>query len=69
MNILERIRQRAAADPQHIVLPEGEDPRTVVAASICVRDRLARVTVLGDEEKIRAASREAESRPRGREHH
>ena len=39
MNILERIRQRAAADPQHIVLPEGEDPRTVVAASIVTRDR------------------------------
>jgi phosphate acetyltransferase len=59
MSILERIRQRAAADPQHIVLPEGEDPRTVVAASICARDRVARVTVLGDEEKVRAASREA----------
>ena len=26
MNLLERIRQRAAADPHHIVLPEGEDP-------------------------------------------
>src|SRR5436305_1940534 len=59
MSILERIRQRAAADPQHIVLPEGEDPRTVVAASIVVRERLARVTVLGDEEKVRAAAREA----------
>ena len=59
MNILEHIRQRAAADPQHIVLPEGEDPRTVVAAAIVARDRLARVTVLGDEEKIRAAAREA----------
>jgi phosphate acetyltransferase len=59
MSILERIRQRAAADPQHIVLPEGEDPRTVVAASIIARDRLARVTVLGDEEKVRGAAREA----------
>ncbi len=59
MSILERIRQRAAADPQHIVLPEGEDPRTVVAAAICVRERVARITVLGDEEKVRAAAREA----------
>ena len=25
MNILERLRQRAAADPQRIVLPEGDD--------------------------------------------
>ena len=59
MSILEQIRRRASADPQHIVLPEGEDPRTVVAASICARDRVARVTVLGDEEKVRAAAREA----------
>ena len=54
MSILERIRQRAAARPQHIVLPEGEDPRVVLAASICVRQRLAHVTLLGSEEKIRS---------------
>src|SRR5438270_6802243 len=59
MSILERIRQRAAADPQHIVLPEGEDPRTAAAASMIVRERLARITLLGDEEKVRAAAREA----------
>jgi phosphate acetyltransferase len=59
MSILERIRQRAAADPQHIILPEGEDPRTVLAASMIVRDRLARVTVIGGEEKVRAVAREA----------
>ncbi|HEX8070918.1 MAG TPA: phosphate acetyltransferase [Pyrinomonadaceae bacterium] len=59
MNILEQIRRRAAAQPQRIVLPEGEDPRTVVAAGICARERLARVTVLGDEEKVRAAARAA----------
>src|ERR687883_98511 len=58
MSILEQIRQRAAADPQRIVLPEGEEARTVVAAGICAREKLARVTLLGDEEKIRAAARE-----------
>ncbi|HEY8188431.1 MAG TPA: phosphate acetyltransferase [Pyrinomonadaceae bacterium] len=56
MSILERIRQRAAAKPQHIVLPEGNDPRTVVAAAICARNRLARITLLGDEATIREAS-------------
>jgi phosphate acetyltransferase len=59
VSILDQIRQRAAANPQHIVLPEGEDPRTVAAASIAARERLARVTVLGDEEKVRAAARQA----------
>ena len=53
MSILERIRQRAAAKPQHIVLPEGNDPRTVVAAAMCARDRLAQITLLGDEATIR----------------
>ncbi len=59
MSILERIRRKAASDPQHIVLPEGEDPRTLVAAAVITRDRLARVTVLGDEEKVRSAARAA----------
>jgi phosphate acetyltransferase len=60
MDILERIRQRAAAKPQHIVLPEGNDPRTVIAAAICVRNRLARITLLGDEATIReTAQRES----------
>src|SRR4029079_15196578 len=56
MSILERIRQRAAAKPQHIVLPAGNDPRTVVAAGICARDRLARITLLGDEATIRVTA-------------
>lgn len=59
MNILERLRERAASRPQRIVLPEGEDPRTVVAASICAREHLARITLLGREEKIRAAAQSA----------
>ena len=56
MSILERIRQRAAAKPQHIVLPEGNDPRTVTAAAICARNRMARITLLGDEGTIREAA-------------
>jgi phosphate acetyltransferase len=51
--ILESIRKRAAADPQHIILPEGEDPRTLQAAETCVRDRVAKITVIGDEAKVR----------------
>ncbi len=57
MSILDQIRQRAASNLQHIVLPEGEDPRTVMAASSASRQRLARVTLLGSEDKVRAAAR------------
>jgi phosphate acetyltransferase len=56
--ILQRIRERAAADLQHIILPEGDDPRTVEAAAICARDRVAKVTIIGDEDKVRALAGE-----------
>ena len=59
MAILDEIRRRAASDPQHIVLPEGEDARTVVAAALIARQKRARVTVLGAEEKVRAAAQQA----------
>jgi len=58
MNILERIRQRAASKPQHIVLPEGNDPRTVVAAALCSVRRIAQITLIGDEQVIQATARE-----------
>jgi len=58
MDILERIRQRAGSRLQHIVLPEGNDPRTVVAAAHCVSQRIARITMLGDEDTINSAARE-----------
>ncbi|HEY7785960.1 MAG TPA: phosphate acetyltransferase [Pyrinomonadaceae bacterium] len=60
MNILERIRQRAASRPQRIVLPEGNDARVVKAAGICSRESLARIILLGDEQTVReTASRES----------
>jgi phosphate acetyltransferase len=58
VSILDQIRQRAAASPQHIVLPEGEDLRTVIAAGQAARQRLARITILGSEDKIREAARQ-----------
>ena len=58
MNILDRIRQRAASRPQHIVLPEGNDPRTVVAAVDATNQRIAKITVLGDEDTIRSMARD-----------
>jgi len=53
MQVLERIRARAAVDPRHIVLPEGEDERSIRAASLAVAERLARITLIGREDIIR----------------
>jgi phosphate acetyltransferase len=58
MDILDRIRQRAASRPQHIVLPEGNDPRTVAAAAEATRERIARITLLGNDETIRTTARD-----------
>jgi phosphate acetyltransferase len=57
--ILQRIRERASADPQHIILPEGDDIRTLQAAEICVRDRIARITIIANDEKVRALASQA----------
>ena len=63
--ILQQIRQRAAADLQHIILPEGEDARTVQAAAICTAERIAKITLLGNEEKIRSLASETGSNLNG----
>lgn len=63
--ILKRIRERAGADLQHIILPEGEDPRTAQAAEICARDKIAKITILGTEEKVRAAAAESSANLNG----
>lgn len=63
--ILQKIRERAVADLQHIVLPEGEDIRTVEAAAICARDKIAKITILGSEEKVRGLAVEANANLNG----
>ena len=63
--ILQQIRQRASLDLQHIVLPEGEDARTVAASEMCVRDKIAKITLIGDEEKIREAARAGDANLNG----
>ena len=59
MSILDTIKSRAKANPQHIVLPEGDDERTIRAARMVVDQGIARVTVLGDEKKISGIAQSA----------
>ncbi|NNE65065.1 MAG: phosphate acetyltransferase [Pyrinomonadaceae bacterium] len=51
--ILQSIRERAAINRKHIVLPEGEDPRSIEAAGICVSENIAKITLLGREDVIK----------------
>lgn len=48
MELLERIKANAKKSLQHIVLPEGEEERTLKAASQVVQEGLAKITVIGN---------------------
>lgn len=48
------IVRRAQQAQQTIVLPEGEEPRTIKAAAICAERGIARCVLLGDESRVRA---------------
>ncbi len=59
MSILDTIRAKARENVKSIVLPEGEESRTLQAAAILAREGLAKPILLGDPEKIRAAAEAA----------
>jgi phosphate acetyltransferase len=48
-----RLVQAARAADRRIVLPEGDEPRTVQAAAICQHKGIARCVLLGDPARIR----------------
>jgi phosphate acetyltransferase len=52
MTLVEKIKTRARACPQRIVLPEGEDPRIVPAAANIAREGYAKITLLGRKQII-----------------
>ena len=52
MAIIDKIMAKAMADVRHIVLPEGEEKRNIAAASKIVKAGLARITLVGNPEKI-----------------
>ena len=58
MDLIETLRDKARKNPKRIVLPEGEEPRTVKAATIITREKLAHVTLIGNRAKIEAAAKD-----------
>lgn len=48
MDLIERIRQNARLDCQRIVLPEGDEDRTVMAADTIIREKLCYVILIAD---------------------
>jgi phosphate acetyltransferase len=54
MDIVSKLHARAKENPQHIVLFEGEEDRTLQAAEKIEKEGVARVTLLGNVDKIQA---------------
>lgn len=52
MKLLEQIKSNASRLNKRIVLPEGTEPRTLQATSIILREKIAQIILLGDEEEI-----------------
>ena len=51
-DFLDRMKQTAKQDLKTIVLPEGEDPRTIEAAKKIIAEGLANIVILGDPAEI-----------------
>ena len=56
MSIIDTIKAKAKADVKHIVLPEGSEERTVQAARLITDQGIAKVTLIGKSEDIKAAA-------------
>lgn len=57
MSLMDAIKQKAKADVKTVVLPEGEETRTVHAAEIIAKEKIANVILLGNEAKIKEAGK------------
>ena len=49
MNFIENIKQRAKSNLKTIVLPESMDERVLKAASICQKEKIAKIILKGKE--------------------
>jgi phosphate acetyltransferase len=49
---MEQVFEKAKADPKRVVLPEGNDERTVEAAVNCTQQKIAKISMIGDPAKI-----------------
>ena len=52
MELFDKMKAKAKADVQHIVLHEGTEPRTLKAADRIIADGLARITLIGNPAEI-----------------
>lgn len=57
MAYIDIIKEKARADKKTIVLPETTDKRTLIAAASILKENIANIIMVGDEEKIHDGAR------------
>ena len=55
--VMRGLINRAISNPKRVVFPEGEEPKVIRAARICVEDGIAHPILLGDREEIERKAR------------
>lgn len=58
MELLKQIKLNASKLNKRIVLPEGTEPRTLQAAAIILKEKIAQVILLGNEEEVALKAKE-----------
>jgi phosphate acetyltransferase len=58
MKLLDQIKENASKLNKRIVLPEGEEPRTLKATEIILKENIARIVLLGNASDIKAKANE-----------
>ncbi len=58
MELLEQIKQRAKQLQKTIVLPEGEEERTLKAADIILSQGIAKLILIGNPQKIKELTKQ-----------
>ena len=57
MSYIDTMKERARRDLKTIVLPESNDKRTLIAAAHILKEKIANIIMIGDEEKIMDGAR------------
>ena len=58
MSVIDKIKAKAKQNVQHIVLPEGTEPRTVQASAKILAQGIAKVTLLGNPDEVKKVAAE-----------
>jgi malate dehydrogenase (oxaloacetate-decarboxylating)(NADP+) len=56
--IIARLFDKARTNPKRVVFPEGENPRIIKAAQMCIDEAIANPILLGDTDRIKTIAKE-----------